>query len=252
MVDRVVVSEPDREGQRALPQAFPRARRPISTDCCSSIAEESDPSLGGQAAARRSQDHARLVALSHLSLSAPRRSASASPAMAADRALSPQAIAVDPRGARQRLRARDAAPQPHDGDADDRDLRRSVPRPARHRRRRHDHVRGDRRQRRRQRQRDRARHRGRAGRDRRRPRRRDPGAVWLQLPDHPHQGRDQRHAGLRRRVRDARWPSPIDSGPDRADQAWRRSNADASPVRQTSRTTTSTSRRCSISLTCCW
>ena len=28
--------------------------------------------------------------------------------------------------------------------------------------------------------------------------RRDPGAVWLQLPDLPHQGSDHRHAGLRR------------------------------------------------------
>ena len=32
--------------------------------------------------------------------------------------------------------------------------------------------------------------------------RRDPGSVWVQLPDFQDQGRDERHACLRRRVRD--------------------------------------------------
>jgi hypothetical protein len=90
-----------------------------------------------------------------------------------------------------------------DGAADDLDLGRSVPRAARHGRRRDDHLRGHRRGRRRERQLDRARHRGGARRDGRGPRRRDPGAVRLQLPREPHQDHLGGHARVRRRGHDA-------------------------------------------------
>ncbi len=107
----------------------------------------------------------------------------------------------DPCSTGQRRGQGDAKAQPLDGGVDDRDLRRTVPRPARHCGRRHDHVCGDRGLGRRQRQRDCAGHRRCSGGDCRRSRRRDPGAVWLQLPDLTHQGSDQRHPGVRRRVR---------------------------------------------------